>query len=413
MMPDLLSTLPTELLLHILLSLSDLKALYAAILSSPHLHAVFRLNAHLVFRTAISRSLPDDLASPVLVYMLLRERLAVKDICAGLTFEQFRATVKDVTTAAETRPWHEISIRTIFHTIAQAIRIHDIAFSILRCKLDYFGTLKFEKLADSQYRYDRPYNATIHNPKGVPMDVHLPLSNPSWAEETRAIRLLWLLAAGWRASGYVGDSDEITVGDMSRCQQEFLSLEDQLIRDSAFELTQSMLPGPVLRPPHESDQETVRTLDILQPYPIHIHDGAAQQLTLINSLPTSVHFDWVPASLTNELSDESFPFRHSIFSMLSKNPERMRVWVCTLRPDSPLQGAKSHMFDCLGFGFWEGRRVCLELGLYAYPQSASKTRPKVDHNTLTRYSCSDSDRFFRLSKIYQQQDEREQQGWHR
>jgi hypothetical protein len=70
MMPDLLSTLPTELLLHILLSLSDLKALYAAILSSPHLHAVFRLNAHLVFRTVVSRSLPAGLVSPVLVYML-------------------------------------------------------------------------------------------------------------------------------------------------------------------------------------------------------------------------------------------------------------------------------------------------------------------------------------------------------
>jgi hypothetical protein len=306
-----------------------------------------------------------------------------------------------------------VSTRTIFHTMAQAVRIHDIAFSILRCKLDYFGTLKFKKLADPRYKYDRPYNATIHNPKGVPMDVNLPLSNPSWAEETRAIRVLWLLAAGWRASKYLKDSDATTVEDISRCQQEFLSFEDQLIRDSALELTQSMLSGPVLRPPHESDQETVRTLDILQAYPIHIHDGAAQQPTPINSLPTSIQFAWVPASLTNELSDDTFPWRHSIFSMLRKNPERMRVWVCTLRPDSPLQGAKGHTFDCLGFGFWERRRVCLELGLYAYPQSASKTRPKVDPATLSRYSCSDSDRFFRLSKIYQQQDEREQQGWHR
>jgi hypothetical protein len=411
-MPDLLSTLPTELLLQILLSLSDLKALYAAILSSPHFNAVFRLNAHLVFRTVVFRSLPDGLVSPVLVYMLLRENLATKPSII-LTSAQFKATVKDLLTAAETRSWHEVSTRTIFHTIAQAVRIHDIAFSILRCKLDYLGTLKFEKLADPRYRYDRPYIATIHNPKGVPMDVHLPLSNPSWAEETRAIRVLWLLAAGWRASRYLEDSDATTVGDISRCQQEFLSLEDQLIRDSALELTQSMLFGPVLRPPHESCQETVRTLDILQAYPIHIHDGAAQQPMPINSLPTSIQFAWVPASLTNELSDDTFPWRHSIFSMLRKNPERMRVWVCTLRPDSPLQGAKGHTFDCLGFGFWERRRVCLELGLYAYPQSASKTRPKVDPATLSRYSCSDSDRFFRLSKIYQQQDEREQQGWHR
>jgi hypothetical protein len=344
--------------------------------------------------------------------MLLRESLATNTSISP-TLEQYKPTVKNLLTTAETRPWHKVSTRTIFHTIAQAVRIHDIVFSILQCKLDYFGTLKFEKLADPRYKYDRPYNATIHNPKGVPMDVHLPLRNPSWAEETRAIRVLWLLAAGWRASRYLEDSDETTVGDISSCQQEFLSLEDQLIRDSALELTQSMLSGPVLRPPHESDQETVRTFDILQPYPIHFHDVAAQQPTLINSLPLSVQFAWVPASLTNEISDDSFPWRHSLFSMLSKNPERMRVWVCTLRPDSPLQGAKGHTFDCLGFGFWEGRRVCLELGLYAYPQSASKTRPEVDPATLSRYSCSDSDRFFRLSKIYQQQDEREQQGWHR
>jgi hypothetical protein len=45
----LFSTLPAPLPLYILLELSDLKALHAAILASPHLLAVFRLDAYLLY----------------------------------------------------------------------------------------------------------------------------------------------------------------------------------------------------------------------------------------------------------------------------------------------------------------------------------------------------------------------------
>ena len=66
---DLLSALPAPLPLDILLELPDLKALYAAIPSSPHLLAVSRLNARLLFKTIIRRTLSDDEAKLMLLYM--------------------------------------------------------------------------------------------------------------------------------------------------------------------------------------------------------------------------------------------------------------------------------------------------------------------------------------------------------
>jgi hypothetical protein len=77
-MPDF-SVLPAPLTLYILLELPDLKALYAAILASPHVNAVFRLNSRRIFKKKIvARTLPAQLVSPVLFYMLLRERLVTK-----------------------------------------------------------------------------------------------------------------------------------------------------------------------------------------------------------------------------------------------------------------------------------------------------------------------------------------------
>jgi hypothetical protein len=64
MLRDLFSTLPAPLPLYILLKLSDLEALYAAILASPRLLAVFRLDACLLFKTIVSRTLPDERQGP-------------------------------------------------------------------------------------------------------------------------------------------------------------------------------------------------------------------------------------------------------------------------------------------------------------------------------------------------------------
>lgn len=132
--------------------------------------------------------------------MLLRERLAARDASISLASEHVEAIIKDISTGVKTRPWSSISISTLFHTAAQAVRIQDVAFYILRGKLDYLGKLKFEKLADPRYRYKRPYIPAQPSPPGKIMEVAVPLSNPSWVEETRAIRVPWLLAAGWRVA---------------------------------------------------------------------------------------------------------------------------------------------------------------------------------------------------------------------
>jgi hypothetical protein len=60
-MPDF-SVLPAPLTLYILLELPDLKALYAAILASPHVNAVFRLNSRHIFKEIVARTLPRSLS---------------------------------------------------------------------------------------------------------------------------------------------------------------------------------------------------------------------------------------------------------------------------------------------------------------------------------------------------------------
>ncbi|KAH0238098.1 hypothetical protein KCV06_g692, partial [Aureobasidium melanogenum] len=140
-MSDLFSTLPAPLSLYILLALSDFKALYAAILSSPHLWAVFRLDARQIFRTIVARSLPEGLVTPLLTYMLSREHLTRNHHSTSLTLQQLQLVIDDIVSATTTDPWPTFPTGTIFHTVAQAVRIHDLAFFILRSKLDYLGTL--------------------------------------------------------------------------------------------------------------------------------------------------------------------------------------------------------------------------------------------------------------------------------
>lgn len=114
----------------------------------------------------MARSLPDEPAAPVLVYMLLRVRLVTNVVSQTLTEEQLRNVVDDSVAHATTDPWLglEISIWIVFHTVAQAVCVHDIAFFVLRCKLDYLGTLKIEKLLVSSYRYRRPCSPDHQNP---------------------------------------------------------------------------------------------------------------------------------------------------------------------------------------------------------------------------------------------------------
>ncbi|KEQ90361.1 hypothetical protein AUEXF2481DRAFT_572403 [Aureobasidium subglaciale EXF-2481] len=375
---------------------------------------VFNLNAQLIFRTIIFRSLPDELASPVLIYMSLRERLATRNHSDNLTPEILQAMIDDFVVAGKTTPWPNVSTWTIFHTIAQAVRIHDIAFSILRSKLDYFSTLQFEKLADPpRYRCYTPYDTTLQNPERVPYDVHIPLSNPSWTEETRAIRVLWLMAAGWQASLRSSCCDTDTVSGLIWSQKLILGLEHPSQLDSAVELSYSIRLGPVLRPPEESQKVVAHTFDLLQPYRIdcHLHGPNVRKSESL-SLPISPQFSWTPTIAPFDRSGHRK--RLSTFEMLRLNSSLARIRIKTdRRPDGRLFGTNARIFENFGFGFWYEERLIDELWLNCRGYRVGDPQPKIDWNNLPHNYCTASDEHFRPLKLYQQQVEREQQGWHR
>ncbi|KEQ81391.1 hypothetical protein M438DRAFT_358101 [Aureobasidium pullulans EXF-150] len=401
-MPDF-SVLPAPLTLHILLELPDLKALYAAILASPHIYAVFRLNSRRIFKRVVARTLPARLVSPVLIYMLLRERLVMET--ETMTMEQMQATIDDVVSTAATNPWPQISHGTIFHTVAEAVRIHDIAFFILRSKLDYFGTLVFEKLANPNFRYRGPYTPR-YNPEVVLLNIRHPLSDPSWAEETRAIRVLWLLAAGWRASQVMMTPPNGTVENLTQPQRALVSLEDRSMMALSVELARSFLLGPVLLPPTKCNRTVSRNFDVLQNYPVRCATPILLD-TSVDGLPTVAQFASIPALPVDTSYDQSNSWGDTIFDLLGINRELLYTRIHRRRLDGPLQDSRSESFDCLGFGLWDTRRTCFELRI------RSHTPPQSAGSSLNKTRLSRSEQVFRLYKLYEQQEQREQQGWHR
>jgi hypothetical protein len=404
-MPDF-SVLPAPLTLYILLELPDLKALYAAILASPHVNAVFRLNSRRIFEKVIARTLQAELVSPVLLYMLLRERLVTKT--EAMTIEQMQATIDDVVETAATDPWPQISHRTIFHTAAQAVRIHDIAFSILRSKLDYFDTLVFERLVDPRFEYRGPYTTPRDDIKAVPMDIQHPLSNPSWAEETRAIRILWLLAAGWRASQVMVALPNDALESLTQPQQALVSLENKSMMDLAVELARSMLVGPVLLPPTECNRTVSRTFDVLQNYPVRPTTPILLDSS-IDRLPIKAQFASVPALPSRSSFDKTNSWGDTDFDLPRINRELMYTKIHRRRLYSPLQDSRSELFDCLGFGLWDTRRTCFELRIRSHNDIPLLS---VD-SSMGSTRLSRSEQVFRLYRLYKQQEMREQQGWHR
>ena len=404
-MPDL-SFLTEPLTLYILLELTDLKALYAVILASPHVNAVFRLNARRIFETVLARTLPDELdalrrqhkifcgrkirhelISPVLSYMLLRERLATS--AEILTSEQMLATIDDVVATALTDPWSHTSTRTVFHIVAQAARIHDVAFAILRSKLDYFGTLKFERLADPKCRYKRPYDPAYHNFEGAVLEVQMPLSDPSWAEETRIIRVLWLLAAGWRASQHITSSPSHQKGAMDTIQRAFLSHEPALMMNVAVEVAKYLLTGPVLRPPHKSEKKTMHILDVLQTYSVQPaeHTTAKGEADIY---PTSPRFAWIPAIAIDTTSEHAEAWKETIFDVRQESFEVLMTRKHRRLFESPLQELRSEPLNCLGFGFWDHRRTCMELRIRTLPPRLSEMLVQCGDSSLDSYRLSRS-----------------------
>ncbi|KAG9680028.1 hypothetical protein KCU87_g548, partial [Aureobasidium melanogenum] len=279
-MSDLFSTLPAPLSLYILLALSDFKALYAAILSSPHLWAVFRLDARQIFRTIVARSLPEGLVTPLLTYMLSREHLTRNHHSTSLTLQQLQLFAYMILHSSFSAP----SLTILAHSIRKAGRS-----------------------------------------KGTPMDVKLPLSDPSWAEETRAIRVLWLLAAGWRASHITTTSSDDDTEFLSGPQLAFLNHEPRWTMNLAIEVAQSILRSPVILPPSKSEKIAIRTFDILQTSQIQLTKGAAELSETEDLLsPSSPRFSWIPAVPTDTSFEDDGEWSATIFRLRNENPELFR-----------------------------------------------------------------------------------------
>ncbi|KAI5197289.1 hypothetical protein E4T38_08070 [Aureobasidium subglaciale] len=120
-----------------------------------------------------------------------------------------------------------------------------------------------------------------------------------------------------------------------------------------------------------------------------------------------------------DLQDDNLPEsghrkRLSTFEMLRLNSSLARIRIKTdRRPDGRLFGTNARIFENFGFGFWYEERLIDELWLNCRGYRVGDPQPKIDWNNLPHNYCTASDEHFRPLKLYQQQVEREQQGWHR
>ncbi|THW90182.1 hypothetical protein D6D15_04760 [Aureobasidium pullulans] len=369
-MRDFFASLSAPLPLYILLNLSDLKALYAATLSSPHLYAVFHLDAGLIFSTIVRRTMPDELVTPMIMYMRLHQR---SKPTASTTFKNLEATM--LVDDANRYTWDDISPATFFQAISQHVRIHDLAYSVLRSKLDYLATLQFEKLANIPHKYIHKSMAK-QNPESVALDVPARFQDPSWVEENRAVRALWFLTLGWRVSCMLGLDGLESIGFAKRLVGEKTWKHEEI-----EEMARSVLDSPTLQPPvpnaASNTTKANRSFLALQSYPIlRLHQVthpdsstntsrvplyAQSPLTPPHSTPASLAWDQAPQRLS------TMPRVYRILLMLRD------------RPDSPFRtpGTRPHNaralqidhFIRLGFGFWDLWRVGVEMRLWSMPYS--------------------------------------------
>jgi hypothetical protein len=242
-MPDLIGQLPASLPLSILLQLCDLKSLYAAVLSSPRLLAAFQRSAHLVFQTIVRRTMSDEQIKLILSYMCASRSQRNKGHGKTNTEVRFDSSASnDDELDAELTA---MPSTIIFHTVAQAVRIDDLAFHLLRSKLDYLPTLHYEKLADPKFRFVPNIPMSRQMPEGTNLAVPSRLRDPSWIEQSRAMRALWLLATRCRTPQNLEPADILA-------SEEFPCTEVPWINKEVVKIALSLVSGPTLLPPSQS-----------------------------------------------------------------------------------------------------------------------------------------------------------------
>lgn len=414
-MTDSFSKLPAELLLAIVLELPDLRTLYSAVLSSPDVYAVFCSNPQLVFITIVQCSIPSVARGPMVAYMhLLRECYRDESSMRKCTWQQLEAVTSassDVESLSGNMPRP-----VIWHTIAQFVRNHDLAYYILRAKLDYLGALRFEKLADPHYRYRREERLPRHIPPGEIMEICTPLQDPSWIEENRVVLVLWLLTAGWRISNMCIDIPEAVLsGGPIRIQKELFGAtlcpawKDDLVAEIALSVSQ----GPTLKAPCTPSSTPDAQDDgfrALQAYPIP-HPPHVSTKNNVSGLTTSPCYSR-PVAQALEPTDETW--------MWHRHPDRLTkidtnaLYIKAMRrrpgPGSALEGTSPHQLERLGFGIWDKWRVSCELHIRTSPELAQRPRQMIVGEPGVVSRCDSSFRWF---KLHEQEVLREFEGWHR
>jgi hypothetical protein len=407
-MQDHISRLPAPLPLYILLELSDLKALYAAILSSPHLYATFRLNAHHIFGTIARGTLAPEINTAIQTYIHLHENLfGQPDQGLQQTLqERLQTAVQDHTDYSSVR----YSASTVFHVLAQAVRLHDIGVSILKSKLEYLTTLRPQKLADPEFRYRRE-TVMEQRPHGTELILPDILRELSWPEENRMLWALWVLDIARLASDRLSNySCRTALVDITQALLEYDWTETLMT-----EVRECLRSGTSLRTPISTRNTEVQNspddLNILRPYEIPHPPYTTISLTISKTIPNTPVYQWfsAPGPTPNIMR-----WGHFDAVLSHQNPAARYVRAMGNRPQSPLQPSEVHVFDRLGFCFWDHRRISNDLQLRVAPP-VHLVRPKAAYFDApdAPIQLSESDFLFRLYSFFKHEDEREQSGWKR
>lgn len=224
-------------------------------------------------------------------------------------------------------------------------------------------------------------------------------SDFSWIEENRAVRALRLLAVRCRGSGSFNPDGQSSA-------EEWTGAELPWMDDEVAEVEASLTYGPTLLPSCSASGQARSLPDILRPYSI-------PQPPYRRNAPTlpSPCFSQSPVTMPVP-SARSTAWEQDI-SYLSK-VNRTTHYLEAHNNHFDCQGFRPSVIARLGFNFWDRQRVSAELRLRAIPATL-RPRP-LDGQTYRKGEpgwVKKCEHWYRLFKVYEDEEQRMQQGWKR